>query len=848
MSRSRLLPHVATVVAAAALFVAGLLWAPTAVSAAAVQTFYVSPSGSDSSPGTSPSAPLRTLQAAQGRARQALAAGSTPSVQVSAGTYELAAPLTFGSADSGAAGSPVVWQATPGAQVVLAGGRQLQPAWAPDPARPGVYTAQIGAGITMDGLFIDGQRQVLARYPNVDPSQPILDGYTALSAVQAEARAKNWKHPELADLRALHCNGWGGASFKVTGLNSDGTLGLSWVGDNNRAGACPNASQPLDPNHVVVENVLEELDAPGEWYYDGSAGTLYFYPPAGTSLPGAVVQTAESDELVHIEGASNTAPAHDITFSGFTYTATHRTLFDHPYEGLQLGDWSVVRAGAFHTKNAVNISVTHSAFDHLGGNGVFMDGYNNGNVVSGDTFTDDGATDVQTVGSRSAVRDPSTWSNMVTTLDDTTPGPKTQDYPRNVTISGNQMADNGRFEKQSAGVDISMSQGIKVLGNTIHGSPRSCVNINDGTWGGDLIQDNDIFDCVRETSDHGPINMWGRDRFWPLSGGDAVQKQYALLDVVTPIVINHNRIWHDSEWDLDLDDGSTNYQLTDNLLLNAGIKLRDGFYRTVTNNILVNGSVYEQVSHANDGDVIEHNITLTGQPYQLTSSDPAGAKYVADYNLFWNNGNAVTGLGGSWAADGEDPHSQTADPQFTSGNPWTDPAMLDYTVASTSPALGLGFVNFPMNTFGVSGAPIPPQVTWPGGGESVGAVHAVGAGQCLDDPSGTTTGGTQQQIWGCNGQSNQTWTHTSSGQLTLSLAGGIYCLDANGGSTSPGTKAIIWTCNGQTNQQWKLNSNGTVTGVASGLCLDVTGAGTAQGTPVELWTCNGGSNQQWTLR
>ena len=43
------------------------------------------------------------------------------------------------------------------------------------------------------------------------------------------------------------------------------------------------------------------------------------------------------------------------------------------------------------------------------------------------------------------------------------------------------MADNGQFEKESAGVNISMSQGIRVLGNSIHGSPRACLNINDGT-------------------------------------------------------------------------------------------------------------------------------------------------------------------------------------------------------------------------------------------------------------------------------------------------------------------------------------------------------------------------------
>nr|WP_042406738.1 arabinofuranosidase catalytic domain-containing protein [Streptacidiphilus carbonis] len=134
-----------------------------------------------------------------------------------------------------------------------------------------------------------------------------------------------------------------------------------------------------------------------------------------------------------------------------------------------------------------------------------------------------------------------------------------------------------------------------------------------------------------------------------------------------------------------------------------------------------------------------------------------------------------------------------------------------------------------------------------GSGNSTGSLHADGAGKCLDDPNGAATGGTQQQIWGCNGQTNQTWTHTSTNQLTLSAGGSTFCLDANGNGTSPGTKAIIWTCNGQSNQQWQFNSNGTITGVQSGLCLDVTGASTADGALVELWTCNGGSNQQWNL-
>jgi hypothetical protein len=132
-------------------------------------------------------------------------------------------------------------------------------------------------------------------------------------------------------------------------------------------------------------------------------------------------------------------------------------------------------------------------------------------------------------------------------------------------------------------------------------------------------------------------------------------------------------------------------------------------------------------------------------------------------------------------------------------------------------------------------------------GTTTGPLHAVGAGKCLDVPNSTTTLGTQLQTFSCGGQANQSWTRSSSNQLTVTVGGTTLCLDANGNGTGAGTKVVTWSCNGQTNQQWNVNSNGTITGAQSGLCLDVTGASTANGALVELWTCNGGSNQQWTL-
>jgi lysophospholipase L1-like esterase len=131
-----------------------------------------------------------------------------------------------------------------------------------------------------------------------------------------------------------------------------------------------------------------------------------------------------------------------------------------------------------------------------------------------------------------------------------------------------------------------------------------------------------------------------------------------------------------------------------------------------------------------------------------------------------------------------------------------------------------------------------------GGGTTSGAIHAVGAGRCLDVPNSTRTNGTQLQIYDCNGAAGQTWSF-SGGRLTV--YGGAKCLDAYDNRTTAGTKVEIWDCNGGANQQWQVNSGGTITGVQSGLCLDVTNASNANGAPVQLWTCNGGGNQKWSL-
>ena len=94
------------------------------------------------------------------------------------------------------------------------------------------------------------------------------------------------------------------------------------------------------------------------------------------------------------------------------------------------------------------------------------------------------------------------------------PGRKQNNYPKDCKVYDNLMFDLGYVEKQSTGVQLSMCQNITVSHNTIYDVPRAGINVNEGTWGGHIIEYNDVFNTVKETGDHGSFNSWGRDRYW----------------------------------------------------------------------------------------------------------------------------------------------------------------------------------------------------------------------------------------------------------------------------------------------------------------------------------------------
>jgi len=467
--------------------------------------------------------------------------------------------------------------------------------------RPGVYSASVDRPV--DGLYISGRKYTMARYPKFTHPDLVYGGYAA-DCTEPE-KTKDWSDPAGGYIHALHAHLWGGYSYRIEGKNPDGSLSLSGGWQNNR-------QMGMHDYFRYAENIPEEMTLPGEFVYLEKEGRILLRLVPGDDLDRTEAVTAAV--FFRLENCD------DVSIENITFRGSARTFLETK-EPLLRSDWTICRKGAILIKNSRNIRLDRCQFREIGSNGVFTDGNCCEISVTRCHFSDIGGSGVCFVGRPDSVRSPLFEYNDTHTPAqiDRTPGPRSDNYPKNCLVEDCLIQNTGTTEKQSAGVQISMAYGITVKNCTICHTPRAGINISEGTFGGHRIEGCDVFDTVRETGDHGSFNSWGRDRYWHLEGADDdLSKSLAHLDMLAENVICRNRFRCDHGWDIDLDDGSSFYTITENLCLNGGIKLREGFYRTVRNNITVNDTVHTHAWYEDSGDIVENNILFSAYaPYAM---------------------------------------------------------------------------------------------------------------------------------------------------------------------------------------------------------------------------------------
>jgi hypothetical protein len=777
--------------------VAGLGAAALTVSAAivalpafaATTTLFASPTGTGTS--CSSTQPC-SVTAAQTAVRSLNSAMSDDIViQLADGVYRLSAPLRLTAADSGNNGHTVIWQAAPSAHPTISGARAVT-GWSLADAGRNIWRANVGAGIDTRQLYVNGAIATRAR------TAANRSDFTATSAGLRFTNSALSYLNNLANQSRVELESVGSFTDRYVPVQSisGNLITMQQPAWNNNTFGFDTFTSPHRAGPLYLENALEFLDSAGEWYLNPGTGVLSYIPLAGQNMSSITVELPVLQSLVDI-GGSYDAPAHNISFSGVTFTGTSwlGPSSNQGYADQQTGAYI---AGTWNWPALTACQEGCSQFEATRPNWSQMPAAVQVSAANAIAFSDSQFVNL----GQTAIgigNDANAHASGVGL------------GASNVTVTRSEIARNS-----ASGILVG---GVRA--DAHHPSDQRMVN-RDITISNNRIHDIGV--------DHrGTVSV--------------------LTTYVTNATVSHNEVFNlpytgmsiGYGWGANEPGGSTVYA-------NRGLYNFQPRYTTPTtaaNNRLIGNFVHDVMQQMTDGGCIytlswNPNAVIQGNYCRMTNG--WFGLYFDEGSKFYTATNNVFSATGTWAT----------------ANYFGGENMGNFTVSNNWASNGsTNVVNGDRGNVVNGNVPVTNN-NWPTGAQAViasagvqtstgaqtGAIVGAQSGRCLDINNFATANGTQAQLWDCNGGANQRWTYTLGRQL---MVYGNKCLGTNG-ATNSGTAAAIWDCNGQTSQQWNLNANGTITGVQAGLCLDANGAMTANGTKIIIWSCNGGPNQQWSVR
>jgi len=692
-------------------------------------TLYVAANGSDSWSGrfAEPNAdksdgPFATLERARDEIRNIKSAKKQVTVFVRSGLYELAQTLKLDEQDSGNSETQIAYRAYNQEKPVIIGGKKIIEFSA---YKDNILKADVGKqgfnGIYFRQLFCNGKRMHLARYPNFDPNNPYGGGWAYADGKPVpmyaevpgennhtlqykEQDTRNWSRPEEGEVFVFPRYNWWNNIVRIESIDRENRI-ITLAGD------CSYPIRPTD--RYYVQNLFEELDAPGEWYLDKETCTLYFIPPEDVDPANMTVYAPTMRTILEINGTEN------VVFRGFIFECCEGTAIRLKDTKNCLIAGNVIRnVGDYHGSG---VSVNEGSKNGVVGNDIYEIGSHGISISGGDRIT-------------------------------LTPA---ENYADN-----NYIHHVGVFYKQGVGIALD-GCGNVASHNMIHDGPRMGIMFSGNNL---AIEYNHIRHMNLETADTGAVYTGGRD--WISSRGTVIRYNY-FHDILGYGQEDGKWVSPHYAWGIYLDDNTGGVDVIGNIVtrcVRGLIHLHNGRDNLIENNIFVNGKLqqveyngwtkdhpywkehlgtmingYESVKdqpawrnmrnmniHPNDA-VLPNGMIMTGNVFRrniVYYTDPQ-AKLMQlrtvpfdhnewDFNLYWHQGLPLSiplkdvpedKEWEAWQKMNQDQHSLIADPLFV------DPSKDDYRLRPDSPAFKLGFQPIPLEKIGPYKSEF--RVSWP---------------------------------------------------------------------------------------------------------------------------------------
>jgi len=414
-----------------------------------------------------------------------------------------------------------------------------------------------------------------------------------------------------------------------------------------------------------VENVFEELDHPGEFFFDKKAGKLYLFHNGTGAPPADTVVAPQTQVLVNMSG-TQWNPVRNVSLEGIHYTAAAYTYME-PHGVPSAGDWALERFAAVYLQGTEKVTINNCSFSRLDGNGVMLSGFNRNATISASDFEYIGGNAIASWGfTNETASDPARPGIALTGYPAAGVDGTDGEHPRYTKVIGNVAREVGLYEKQSSFYVQAKTAQTTITGNVFFNGPRAGINANDGFGGGDEISHNLVFSSCRESGDHGPFNSWDRQPFLTTVHDGTPSMRMAWREIHHNFFIDN----YSPQENVDNDDGSAYYHTHDNFFVYGGNGMKNDFgghdnyhLRNVYAYVGQSIGFYDAPMLDGHEDHFEHNtVVLTGTNVGSFTCSGTG-KTVMSHNSYYTSSGSITECGQplqDWQVKGEDVGSTVA--------------------------------------------------------------------------------------------------------------------------------------------------------------------------------------------
>jgi regulation of enolase protein 1 (concanavalin A-like superfamily) len=538
--------------------------------AATMDTLYASPTGSGTACTSSAPCSLAGAQSVVESLDSSMTGNIV--VEMAGGTYRMSAPWTFTGSDSATNGYSIDWQAESGQTPVISGGAALTN-WTEVNSAANIWQASLPSGVSTRDLWINGSRVTLAQ----DGALP--SGTTQSSTGYTVPGTALQSLSDPSDLQFVFNPGnWVQDECGVSSISGNSSSTTITMDQPCFATAAASGYISLGLP-LYIENNESFLTGPNEWSFDSAGKTVDLVPPAGVNPNTADVEAGNLPTVLQLNGTAS-VPVTGVGFSGLTFQDTTwpqvntdvgyteiqadvmfpdtscATEFSpasfvtssggSSHDGQVFGACNTTMPASVEVHAGHDISLTGDTFANLGTSGVTYGGGTQGSSITGDSFTDIGGNAVQ-IGS---VSSPNQSNSALIDSGD--------------TVSNNYI--NAAADEYQGGVGIwaGYTQSLTITHNDIENLSYSGVSTGWG-WGSEdtlptidsglQITDNYVTDTNEARSDGGPLYSLGPQPGAVMSGN---------------YLTNPNSTATEGMY---LDQGSTDWKLNNNVLVNFNIPL-----------------------------------------------------------------------------------------------------------------------------------------------------------------------------------------------------------------------------------------------------------------------------------